>query len=282
MRIRELLTSGPVALTPSEQKIAQVLLYDYPTSGLGTAASLARRANVSDPTVNRLVMKLGFDGFPAFQARLLGELEDRLRSPLAMMGARQPDPSESPMRAYLRSVGAAFQEAETATPQDSFDRVTRLVMEARRLYLLGGRFSRHAADMLAAHLDQFRPNIFRLGAISSESFDRLIDIGKRDVLIAFDYRRYQHDVIDFACQAADRQARLVVFTDRWLSPAAARADVTIVSPVEVQSPYDTMAPAIAQIEALVAQLVAEQGDRLRPRIERVETVRRANGVTVDD
>jgi DNA-binding MurR/RpiR family transcriptional regulator len=102
------------------------------------------------------------------------------------------------------------------------------------------------------------------------------------VLIAFDYRRYQRDVIEFAQQAADRQARLIVFTDRRQSPAASRADVTIVNLVKAQWPYDTMAPAIAQIEALVAQIVAEQGDSLRPRIERVETVRRANDVTVDD
>jgi len=282
MQIRELLTSGKVSLTPSEQRIAQVLLNDYPTSGLGTAASLAKRARVSDPTVNRLVVKLGFDGFPAFQASLLGELEDRLRSPLAMMGSRQLDGGESPMLSYLRSAGAALQQAETATPQISFDRATRLVMEARQLYLLGGRFSRHVADLLAAHLDQFRPDVVRLGTVSAEAFDRLVDIGKRDVLIAFDYRRYQRDVIEFVRQAADRGARLVVFTDRWQSPAAAHADVTIVSPVEVQSPYDTMVPAIAQIEALVAQIVAEQGDSLRPRIERVETVRHANDVTFDD
>jgi DNA-binding MurR/RpiR family transcriptional regulator len=282
MQIRELLTSGRFSLTPSEQRIAQVLLNDYPTSGLGTAASLAKRANVSDPTVNRLVVKLGFEGFPAFQANLLGELEDRLRSPLAMMGKKQLDVQDSPMRVYLRSVGAALQDAETATPQISFDRATRLIMEARRLYLLGGRFSRYAADLLAAHLEQFRPHVVRIGPLSSDSFDRLVDLGKRDVLIVFDYRRYQRDVLEFARQAAERQARLVVFTDRWLSPAAARADVTIVSPVEVQSPYDTMAPAIAQIEALIAQIVAEKGDGLRPRIERVEAVRRANSVTLDD
>jgi DNA-binding MurR/RpiR family transcriptional regulator len=282
MQIRELLTSEWVSLTPSEQRIAQVLLNDYPTSGLGTAASLARRARVSGPTVNRLTVKLGFAGFPAFQASLLGELEDRLRSPLAMMGTRQPDVGDSPMRGYLRSVGAALREAETASPQISFDRVARLVTQARRLYLLGGRFSRHAADLLAAHLEQFRPQVIRLGAVSSETFDRLVDFGKLDVLIAFDYRRYQRDVIEFSLQAADRGARLVVFTDRWQSPAVARADVMIVSPVEVQSPYDTIAPAIAQVEALVAQIVAEKGDALRPRIQRIETIRRANDVTVNE
>src|SRR3546814_16216429 len=76
MTIRDIL-DGDATLTPSEQKIARVLLADYPVSGLGTQSSLARRAGVSDPTVVRFVAKLGFDGFTEFQASLLDEVEDR-------------------------------------------------------------------------------------------------------------------------------------------------------------------------------------------------------------
>src|SRR5687768_18516279 len=75
MTIREVLMHPGLALTPSEEKIVQLLLTDYPTSGLGSASSLARRAGVSDPTVVRLVMKLGYEGFPDFQAKLLAEVE---------------------------------------------------------------------------------------------------------------------------------------------------------------------------------------------------------------
>ncbi|RUX43874.1 MurR/RpiR family transcriptional regulator, partial [Mesorhizobium sp. M7A.F.Ca.CA.002.09.1.1] len=53
MAIRDVLMRGDLALTPSEEKIVRLLLTDYPTSGLGTASSLARRAGVSDPTVVR-------------------------------------------------------------------------------------------------------------------------------------------------------------------------------------------------------------------------------------
>src|SRR3546814_5594240 len=89
MTIRDIL-DGDATLTPSEQKIARVLLADYPVSGLGTQSSLARRAGVSDPTVVRFVAKLGFDGFTEFQASLLDEVEDRLRSPLMMIEAKRP------------------------------------------------------------------------------------------------------------------------------------------------------------------------------------------------
>ena len=103
--IRELLTEHTLALTPTEAKIAQVLLNDYPVAGLGTATALARRAGVSDPSVIRMVSKLGFDGFAAFQQRLLEEVEAGLRSPLMMLEAKRPVRATGARSASLRAAG---------------------------------------------------------------------------------------------------------------------------------------------------------------------------------
>ncbi|WP_137931724.1 MurR/RpiR family transcriptional regulator [Mesorhizobium comanense] len=283
MAIRDVLMRGDLALTPSEEKIVRLLLTDYPTSGLGTASSLARRAGVSDPTVVRLVVKLGYEGFPDFQAKLLAEVEARLHSPLLMMEAkRQSGSSDSAVLAYLDSVTTALQKATAATPVQTYERAARLLMEAKgEIVLLGGRFSRHIAGMLAGYLVQFRSGVRDLGVLSPQTFDTLADLGRRDVLVVFDYRRYQLDVMAYARQAAALDVRILLFTDQWLSPISDLAEVTIVSPLEVASPYDTLAPAIAQMEALTAHIVSTLGDDARARIERIEKVRHANAVTLD-
>jgi DNA-binding MurR/RpiR family transcriptional regulator len=283
MAIRDVLMRGDLALTPSEEKIVRLLLTDYPTSGLGTASSLARRAGVSDPTVVRLVVKLGYDGFPDFQSKLLAEVEARLHSPLLMMEAkRQSGSGDSAVLAYLDSVTAALQKATAATPIQTYERAARLLMEAKgEIVLVGGRFSRHIAGMLAGYLGQFRSGVRDLGVLSPQTFDTLADLGRRDVLVVFDYRRYQLDVMAYASQAAALDVRILLFTDQWLSPISDLAEVTIVSPLEVASPYDTLAPAIAQMEALTAHIVSTLGDDARARIERIEKVRHANAVTLD-
>ncbi len=283
MAIRDVLIRQDLALTPSEEKIVRLLLTDYPTSGLGTASSLARRAGVSDPTVVRLVMKLGYDGFPDFQSKLLEEVESRLHSPLLMMETKRATAShDSTILSYLDSVGAAIEKSVTLTPLQSYERAARLLLEAKGdVVMLGGRFSRHVSGMLAGYVMQFRPGVRDLGVLSAQGFDALVDLGRKDVLVVFDYRRYQLDVVAFARQAADRDVRIILFTDQWLSPIAEIAEVTIVSPLEVASPYDTLAPAIAQMEALVAHILSTLGDETRTRIERLEEVRHANAVTLD-
>lgn len=284
MAIRDVLMRQDLALTPSEEKIVRLLLTDYPGAGLGSASSLARRAGVSDPTVVRLAVKLGYEGYPDFQAKLLAEVEARLHSPLLMMEAKRPSGSEdNPILAYLASVDEAMRKAASITPLTTYDRTARLIMEAKGdIVLVGGRFSRHVAGMFAGYLLQFRANVRDIGVLSSQSLDILADLGRKDVLVVFDYRRYQLDVVSFARQAAARDVRIVLFTDQWLSPVAEFAETTIVSPLEVASPYDTLAPAIAQMEALTAHILSTLGDEGRARIERLEEVRHANAVTLDE
>lgn len=283
MAIRDVLMRQDIALTPSEEKIVRLLLTDYPTSGLGTASNLARRAGVSDPTVVRLVMKLGYDGFADFQEKLLAEVEARLHSPLLMMETKRASTSQdNTIVTYLHSIGTAIEKAVSATPLQSYDRAARLIMDARgEVVILGGRFSRHVAGMLASHVVQLRPSVRELGTLSAQAFDTLVDLGRKDVLVVFDYRRYQLDVVSFARQASARGVRILLFTDQWLSPIADHAEVTIVSPLEVASPYDTLAPAVAQMEGLVAHILAAIGDAATARIEQLEDVRLANAVTAD-
>jgi DNA-binding MurR/RpiR family transcriptional regulator len=281
MRIRDLLTRKDFDLTPSETKIAQVLLDEYPTAGLGTATSLARRAGVSDPTVIRLVTKIGFDGFAAFRGKLLEEVEAGSRSPLMMMEAKRPvAKGRSVAENYLRTVAKAIEAAAETTLPRLYDRAVETIMDARRVLVLGGRFSRFVSGMLAAHLTYFRSNVTSFGALSAETFDILLDVDEHDALIVFDYRRYQKDVIRFAEQAADRGVPLVLFTDPYRSPIASRAKVVIVGPTEVGSPYDSLAAPIAQIEALVAHIVANDSRANRSRAVQLEQIRAENAVTL--
>lgn len=281
--IRERLTDASARFTPAELKVVRELLANYPAAGLETVASLAERARVSDPTVVRMVSRLGFDGYASFQRALLREVEERMRSPLAMLDSRRPGLREGNLyQRFMRSAAAGVEAAASMVSPAEFERAVDLLMDRRlRVVCLGGRFSRHLAAILRAHLMQLRPDTELVAGTASDMVDRLVDLGGRDVLVVFDYRRYQQDVVAFAEEAARQGARLVLFTDPWKSPIAAAAEVTIVAPVEAISPYDSMVPAMAQIEALTAALVARLDLRLKARVRRLEEIRSRHAVTVD-
>jgi DNA-binding MurR/RpiR family transcriptional regulator len=130
-------------------------------------------------------------------------------------------------------------------------------------------------------MKQLRGETRWINGSQADQVDQLVDLGKRDVLFVYDYRRYQIDTIRFARQSAKQGARIVLFTDRWVSPIAEFAAVTLMAPVDTVSPYDTMVPAIAQTEALIAGLTARLANQSRGRIERMEELRRSYAITED-
>lgn len=283
MSIRDKLTDGSVDFTRSELKIVRQLLSNYPASGLNTVAHLALAAGVSDPTVVRLVNKLGFNGYPDFQAALLAEVQERMSSPLSMMDARKPAPGESNFyQHFLDASIHALEAAKASLPAHDFDAAVDAAADmSMRIHCLGGRFSGMLAGMLWAHLKQLRPDTHWITGAEADEVDRLVDLGRKDTLFVYDYRRYQTGTIRFARHAANQGARIVLFTDRWLSPIAQFATVTLTAPVDTLSPYDTMVPAAAQTEALIAALTARFATTSRKRIERLEELRRTYAITED-
>lgn len=284
MAIRDRLTDGSVQLTPSDLKVARALLADYPAAGLKTVAQLAALAGVSGPTVVRFASRLGFEGFPDFQKALLGEVQARMNSPLAMIDAGKASalPQEQIYREVIRSCVAMLETTSGMVPAAEFDKAARLVTDPTlRLHFIGGRFSGYLAGMLCQHLRQLRPDCQMVGDSRPDQVDSLVDIGRRDLIVAFDYRRYQTDTIQFVSAAAERGAQVILFTDPWASPLAACSKVVLTAPVEGPSPFDTMVPALAQVEALIAAVTTRLSATSRARIAEIEALRGLSGITED-
>ncbi|MCB2129800.1 MAG: MurR/RpiR family transcriptional regulator [Rhodobacteraceae bacterium] len=270
-------------MTRADLKVARTLLSNYPTAGLNTVAHLATAAGVSNPTVVRFVSRMGFESYADFQKVLLDEVQERMSSPLSMLDAgKGTQPRDGIYQEVLHAGALALEAAMTMVPPADFEAAAALAADpGLRVHCLGGRFSGYLAGMLWSHLRQLRPDCYWLNGSRSDQVDALLDLGKRDLVIAYDFRRYQIDTIHFARTAAAQGARIVLFTDRWKSPIVQQADVVLTAPVEGPSPFDTMLPAVAQTEALIAAITARLAKSSRGRIKRMEALRRTSSITED-
>jgi DNA-binding MurR/RpiR family transcriptional regulator len=248
-----------------------VLLAQYPVGGLEPIAKLAADAGVSPPTVVRLVNKLDFDSYAAFQASLKSEVTARLSSPLSMH-ARPGDTTDVLARSE-RVLCGGISSSFARLPRAEFDEAVGLLADERRgAVLIGGRFSSMLAEYLAAHLRILRPNVRVISSAGADRISSLLDVGRRDVLVAFDYRRYQHDTVRLALTAKQQGATLIAFTDPYLSPLSASADVVLTSSVASPSPFDALTPAVALIETVITALVDRLGAAPLARMARYDAL----------
>ncbi|WP_233192952.1 MurR/RpiR family transcriptional regulator [Acidimangrovimonas sediminis] len=272
------------AVSAAERKVAAALIGAYPTAALGTVEAIALRAKVSAPTVLRFVAKLGFARFADFQAEVLQDVERRLGSPLQQMTR---DPAEEGAdhvyrRTLLMQADALRTAADQTVPQE-FDAIARLLADPRmNVKVLGGRYSQNLAQRLATHLGQIRPGVTLLQQQLGFAYDILLDIGARDLIVVFDYRRYQEELLTFAAEAKRSGAKLCLMTDIWRSPIAEHADAILTSPDASASPFGSRVVPTAQIEALIAAVVELRREEVRDRFARIEELRGLGARKDDD
>lgn len=265
--IAELIADRIDTMPAGERRAAQTLVANYPLIGLKTVADFSQQAGVSSPTILRFVSRLGFHNYPEFQAALQDELAAQLQSPLTRTVV-EPAPDRgktSPvLEATLNNIRETFRHV---SEKQMGDIVTRLASPRAKVFLIGGRFTDPVAHYMAAHLTIVRANVFHLTGQESTWRDRLIDMGKRDVLLIFDIRRYQDSLIRFAEKAHARGVEIVLFTDQWLSPIARFARHVIAGRTAVPSSWDSSAALFVIAEALIGELTralqAESAQRIR-------------------
>lgn len=110
------------------------------------------------------------------------------------------------------------QTFDEVAPREFEDAVSLLGDPKRRVHLAGGRFTHLLAEYLGLHLMQFRDQVSLLPHKDVERTSFLTQLGRRDVTVLFDYRRYEADKTLIAELARERGGRVIVFTDPWLSP----------------------------------------------------------------
>jgi DNA-binding MurR/RpiR family transcriptional regulator len=268
-------------LAPAERKVARALLAAYPIAGLESITQLAQRAAVSAPTVLRFAAKLGFEGYPDLQRAVQGEVQRQMGSPMSLYGRRPAgeEPHEV-LEAARRTFTDALQDTYANQAASAFRSAVDLLADPRlRVHCLGGRFSHSLAYYLYAHLHTMRPGTTLLEPGPLPHRDHVVDLGRRDLLCVFDYRRYQQDTIEWARAAATRGARIVLFTDPGMSPIAEIAAHVLCSSVDAPSPFDSLVAGMALVETVIAALFLALGDRVRGRIGELERVNR--GLTID-
>jgi DNA-binding MurR/RpiR family transcriptional regulator len=258
-------------LTLNEKRAAQRLLADYPLAGLDTVAAFGKAAGVSAPTVLRMIAKLGFESYGAFQKALRAELAAQRETPLMKGGGFSADDQ---LGRFAEATIANIRESVANVAREEFDAIVRLLADRNRpVHVLGGRFTDPIADYMVAHLRVLRPQVRRITGQRFGWLDQLLDVGKRDVFVLFDIRRYSDDLAHLAREAAKRGATVTLFTDQWLSPISKVARHVLPVRVVVPSIWDSSAGLLLLVEALLSAIAAELGPVARNRLTAIETMR---------
>ncbi len=256
MTVAEKIRASFDQFTPAERELANALINNYPMAGLVTIAELAKSAKVSTPTVMRTAKKLGFKGYSDFQSSLRNELQKTLSDPIEKHDHWANDvPAEHILNQFASAITTNLRQSLKQVDHKSFDEVVELLSEKQRsVHIVGGRITHAFADYLQTHLQVIRKNVNMLPASSGLWPHHLLNVNNGDVLVIFDIRRYEADLLELAKLAEKRRVKIVLFTDQWLSPITSRATHYFSSRIEAPSGWDSGVVILFIIESIIAAM----------------------------
>jgi len=270
--VAEIIAGRYGELTRSEKRLADTISENYPVSGLGSITTLAENADVSTPTVARMVQKLGFRGYAEFQARLHQELEATLSNPIAKhdrLARNVPDTH------ILNRFGEAAMDNMRRTlsqlDQETFGGAAALLSDLdRAVYFVGGRITGAIAGYFYTHMQVIRPKTTLMSSNSGSWPQHMLNMASGDVLVIFDIRRYEQDMATLARVAGENGVEIILFTDQWASPVTKFARHTFRVSIEVPSAWDSSVVTLFVVEALIEAVQAKSWDKTRQRISQLE------------
>lgn len=261
-------------LSPTERKVARILLNKYPLVGLETIAKIASKASVSDPTVLRFFTKIGFDSFGAFQDELRKELEAQWQSPINRRDSNQNEQKRGIVDNYINNMTKLMNQTANNLLTEDFESVVELLAKPKhKVWLIGGHITGPLAEYFCYHLQSIRGNVTLIRPRPDIWSSTLVDMGKNDILVIFDVRRYSLELQQMIQLVVQRKTKIILITDQWTSPLAMYANITLTAYTEGKSGWDTNISVLLLIDALIAEVNNADWEFTKVRLQKIENLR---------
>ncbi|MCL2820455.1 MAG: MurR/RpiR family transcriptional regulator [Oscillospiraceae bacterium] len=261
------------SMSKSQKRIAKYILDNIDKAAFMTAVRLARFAEVSESTVVRFAMELGYDGYPDMRRALQDSMRGKLTSVQRIKVAKDRLGTKDILTQVLSSDIEQIRQTMEETDSAHFDKAVDAIVDAKSIYILGLRSSSFLAKFMGFYFDLLFSNSRVISeSPDSEVFEQIIRLSEGDVLIAISFPRYSRRTIKTMQYARSVGATIVAITDGLASPLTELADITLCARSDMISFLDTLVAPLSLVNALVVAVSEKAPGDLYENFERLELI----------
>ncbi|CAI1586450.1 Uncharacterized HTH-type transcriptional regulator ybbH [Serratia proteamaculans] len=270
MNTLEKIQSHLELLSKSERKVAEVILASPQTAIHSSIATLARMADVSEPTVNRFCRRLDTKGFPDFKLHLAQSLANG--TPYVNRNVEEDDSVASYTGKIFESVMASLDTVKANLDIAAINRAVDLLTQAKKISFFGlGASAAVAHDAMNKFFRFNIPVVYfddivmqRMGCMNSS---------EGDVVVLISHTGRTKNLVEMAQLARENDATVIAITSRD-TPLAQEATLALLLDVpEDTDVYMPMVSRIAQltlIDVLATGFTLRRGAKFRDNLKRVK------------
>ena len=270
------ITESRSSLTPKGRILSDFILSNPRKVVFMTTKELAQACELSEATVVRFVVQVGFDGYSDFQQALRDLVDTEMtlvdRVDLTAMGEPGADRFRHEVFKEIDNLKQIYRSMDI----ELIRTVASVIHEKAGVFVVGSRLSYTLAYYLGWQLTKIRQNIQILKGSDSTSVDRLIIAPAESLVLLIATSRYPNELIRIAKQVRRMGHTLIVISDSALCPVNGFARHALVAPSKHIPVFGCTASLTCLLNYLVLEVSTLYGDELKAHQEKLEQSYREN------
>ncbi len=262
-------------LTPTQRRIAHSMVRRAAEVPFLSSVELAEVAGVSQPSVTRFAVALGFDGYPALRRHLR-----------EVVPSAEPAPRDTGHNEYQQAVAAEIENlrhlAEALADPAPVQEAGRTLAASRPLPVLGLRAAAAQAHGFAYFAAKVHPDVRLLnegGTMLHDRIDAAVRAGA-SALLCFALPRHPREVLDALVHARAAGLTVVTVADSAFAPVAKASDLLLPAAVGTGLAFDT-ACAPMLLGRVLLEAMCDDLPQAQARLEEFDARAAARGLFVE-
>ncbi len=274
--VERLKASYPV-LSEGHKHVAEYLLDNIESAAFLTAGRLGAAAGVSESTVVRFAITLGYQGWPDLQRVLAGMVRARLDTVTRLRISGGGGPQDT-VRDVLTTDAENVERTMSELDPGVFSQVVQALAGAQDIYVLGLRSAQSLAVFLTFYLQTIGKSARLVSQGTRSAFEELDAAGAEDVVLAISFPRYSSMTVRAFQYARDLGAKTIALTDSAFSPLAQVADLTLVARTGINSFIESFVAPLSVINAIITAIGRQDEASTLKSLEKFEEICKKNRV----
>jgi len=260
-------------MSKGQKAIARYILSNYEQAAYMTAAKIGEEVGVSESTVVRFTMELGYEGYPHFQKLLQEELKVKLTYVQRLNASKRFSNDSQVLREIILADVDRLKSTYEYVDDEAFSKVVNTILSSKRIFIMGLRSSSPLSSFLHYYLTLLFDDVRHIHTNSSnEVFEQILPIAPGDVLIGISFPRYSNRTIQSMQYARQRGASVVAITDKPDTPLSKHADIALYASSDMASFVDSLVAPLSVINALIVALGIHKREHIEQTFEALENL----------
>ncbi len=256
-----------------QKRIARYITEAYDKAAFMTANRLGKTVGVSESTVVRFAVDLGFDGYPSMQKAMQEMVLNRLTSVQRLEVASGRIGDQDVVSMVLHSDMEKLRQTSETVDREAFRQAVNAILKAKRVYILGVRSVAPLANFLGYYLNYMFNNVHVISGFSAgEMFEKIVSVNAEDVVIAFSFPRYSSSTTKGAQYCRSAGATVIGITDSCLSPLGQCSDHVLLAKSDMVSLVDSIVAPLSLVNALIVAVASRREKELAQTFSTLERI----------